>query len=411
MKIVDVCAFYTPAGGGVKTYVERKLAAGPLMGHDIVIIAPGAEDRVDQRGPHAKLVTLRAPHFPLDRNYFYFNDVDLLHAAITAESPDILEASSPWRSPSLVARWTGDAPRALIMHSDPLSAYAYRWFGRILERETIDRRFEWFWRHLRRLDAQYDSVICANSDLATRLIEGGLKKVVLNPMGVEQGIFDPKLRDEALRAELLAACGMGPDATLLLGVGRFAPEKRWPMVMDAVAMANTQHPVALVLMGGGRTQKRIARHAKTMPFVHLLAPVTERAALARILASGDALIHGCEAETFGMAAAEARASGLPLIAPDQGGVADQARHPGSQIFTANSATSAAEAITRFVANDPRAARALTVAAAPQVRTMDAHFADLFKHYETLRTAHVRKAAAPCVAASAKRSLDIQAHLA
>ena len=27
MRIVDVCAFYAPQGGGVKTYVERKLAA------------------------------------------------------------------------------------------------------------------------------------------------------------------------------------------------------------------------------------------------------------------------------------------------------------------------------------------------------------------------------------------------
>jgi alpha-1,6-mannosyltransferase len=32
MRIVDVCAFYTPEGGGVRTYVERKLAAAPRAG-------------------------------------------------------------------------------------------------------------------------------------------------------------------------------------------------------------------------------------------------------------------------------------------------------------------------------------------------------------------------------------------
>jgi hypothetical protein len=33
----------------------------------------------------------------------------------------------PWRSASTIADWPGNAPRALIMHADPLSAYAYRW--------------------------------------------------------------------------------------------------------------------------------------------------------------------------------------------------------------------------------------------------------------------------------------------
>ena len=28
MKIVEVCAFYAPQGGGVRTYVERKLSRG-----------------------------------------------------------------------------------------------------------------------------------------------------------------------------------------------------------------------------------------------------------------------------------------------------------------------------------------------------------------------------------------------
>ena len=35
MRIVDVCAFYSPHGGGVKTYVEQKMAMGPQFGHDI----------------------------------------------------------------------------------------------------------------------------------------------------------------------------------------------------------------------------------------------------------------------------------------------------------------------------------------------------------------------------------------
>ena len=40
MRIVDVCAFYSPHGGGVKTYVQHKMLAGPRLGHEIIILVP-----------------------------------------------------------------------------------------------------------------------------------------------------------------------------------------------------------------------------------------------------------------------------------------------------------------------------------------------------------------------------------
>ena len=53
MRIVDVAAFYTPYGGGVKTYIDRKMVAGPLSGHEIITIAPGPANMVEERGPNA----------------------------------------------------------------------------------------------------------------------------------------------------------------------------------------------------------------------------------------------------------------------------------------------------------------------------------------------------------------------
>lgn len=128
MKIVDVCAFYSPQGGGVRTYIEQKLRIGPQLGHEIVVIVPGEEHAIVERGPGASIVTLPSPRFPLDRKYGYFADEAALHAALDAQKPDVVEVSSPWRSPAMVARWQGNARRSLVMHADPLSAYAYRWF-------------------------------------------------------------------------------------------------------------------------------------------------------------------------------------------------------------------------------------------------------------------------------------------
>lgn len=221
LRILDVCAFYTPQGGGVRTYVHRKLAAAAAAGHEVIVLSPGQTDGWRELPGGGVLATLASPRLPIDRRYRYFGDEAALHRALDRWRPDVVEASSPWSSATKVARWRGQAARSLIMHADPMSAYAYRWFGRVASTATIDRRFEWFWRHLRRLDAVMDLVVCASADLASRLAAGGLKRTAVLPMGVEPGVFSPSHRDPQLRAQLLSRCALPASATLLLGVGRY----------------------------------------------------------------------------------------------------------------------------------------------------------------------------------------------
>src|SRR5436305_6101965 len=210
VKIVEVCAFYAPQGGGVRAYIERKLRAGPDAGHEIVVIVPGGENKDEQIRPGSRMVTIASPPFPLDRRYRYFDDEAALHAALDAERPDVVEVSSQWRSCAMVADWQGDAKRVLFMHSDPLSAYLYRWFGPIAGPEAIDAYFDLYWRYLRRLSHQFDCIVSASPSLSRRLTAGGVEKVATVPMGVEPGIFSPDHRDEKLRRDLLARCSLGP---------------------------------------------------------------------------------------------------------------------------------------------------------------------------------------------------------
>jgi alpha-1,6-mannosyltransferase len=379
MRIVDVCAFYAPEGGGVKTYVEHKLRAGAGAGHEVIILAPSERDGVIEVAGGNRIVMLSARRFPLDRRYHYFDDERSLHRMLDRLAPDIVEASSPWSSAAMVARWPGNAPRALIMHADPLSAYAYRWFGSVARRETIDRGFDWYWRHLRRLDQSFDIIVSACGSLSDRLRAGGLSHVANMPMGVEPGFFSPAHRNPALRARLLERCGLPDDATLFIGVGRHAPEKRWPMVIEAITSVGYERPVGLVLIGDGRERSRVCRAAANNPHIQLLAPTTDRAVLAELLASADALAHGSEAETFCMAAAEARASGLPVIAPDDGGASDHAHAGGGLTYRSGQAASLAEAIFRFL-DDAGAYRQKAAALAPSTMTMDDHFRVLFDSY-------------------------------
>jgi len=385
MRIVDVCAFYAPSGGGVRTYVEAKLKAAARFGHEVIVIAPGKRHEIVHRGPGAVFVTIPSPLLPVDRRYRYFNDERALHAELDAWRPDHVEASSPWSSATMVGRWQGTAARSLVMHSDPLAAYAYRWLGGVASTQTIDRWFDWFWRHLRGLGRMYDLVVCSNSHLSMRLHASGIRNSETLPMGVEPGVFSPRLRSSEVRKAALAALGLDPSAILLLGVGRFSAEKRWDMVMRAVAESSRRHDVGLLLVGDGRKRAKLELLADRLPHVAVMPPITHRGELARLLASGDALVHGCEAETFCMVAAEARASGIPLIVPDRGAALDHLVRGCGAVYRSARERSLERAIDRFIDRGPELQRA-AAARASRVRTMDEHFAELFARYEQITPA-------------------------
>jgi alpha-1,6-mannosyltransferase len=382
MRIVDVSAFYSPSGGGVRTYVDAKLRAAPRFGHEMIVIAPGEVHSVVRRGPGAYLVTIPAPQLPVDRRYRYFDDEALLYATLDSWQPDHVEASSPWSSATMVGRWPGAASRSLVMHSDPLAAYAYRWLGGIAPRRAVDRAFGWFWRHLRGLGHMFDSVICANTPLADRLSGGGVLNTETIPMGVEAGLFSPLLRSPELRRMALAGLGLPPNGVLLIGIGRFSAEKRWETVLRGAGECGRKLPIGLLLVGDGPRRQKLEMIAAQYGNVEILPHVGERQLLAQLLASSEALIHGCEAETFCLVAAEARASGVPLIVPDRGAAIDQLVSGAGTTYRAGHEASLEKAIARFVHRGVELQRAAAVRAS-RPRTMDEHFAELFARYESL----------------------------
>ena len=375
MRIVDVCGFYTPHGGGIRTYVEQKLAMAERFGQDVTILAPDAEYNIRELGPSARIVGLPSPRFPLDRKYFAFTEAAPIHAELDRLAPDFVEASSPWRSASIAMSWRPEVPKAFIMHSEPLSAHVYRWFERLASTEAVDRQFDWFWERLREFGRTFSAVICANSNLAERMRQGGVGHVFNVPMGVQPGVFGPENRDEALRAELLAECALGPEATLLVAAGRLANEKRVPMLVEAATLAGAERPIGLAIFGEGRAQAKIVRAIAGNPHIRLFKPVRDRARFAAILASADALLHGCEAETFGMTTAETRASGVPVIAPDRGGASDFADPP-----LQFAATETDDVVRAILALPDRFA---PYPLSRKVRSMEDHFAELFALYERI----------------------------
>ncbi|MFA6117387.1 MAG: glycosyltransferase [Sphingomonas sp.] len=383
MRIVDVNEFYSPTGGGVRTYIDRKMGIMSELGHELIVIAPGREDMVEERPGGGKIIYVKASRLIFDKNYGLFWDAAPVIKLLDDLKPDLVEASSPWRPAWIVGQWQGDAAKVFFMHNDNVAAYAMRWFEALAAPDRIERAFAWYSRYMGRFLDNYDAVVTNGPALEKRLKARGVRIDAAMPLGIERGHFSPGLRDEKLRAALLAQCDLPPEGHLLLGLGRHHPEKRWRLVIDAVERAGADLPVGLMLLGTGIESRAIEKRIAGSPHIRMFRPVYDRERLARIVASCDALIHGSEAEPFGLVASEAMAAGLPLIAPDTGGCAEIADPLCSELYTARDAQSAALAIHRLFERDPAILRRAAKVAAGKVRSDREHTIELMDYYAEL----------------------------
>jgi alpha-1,6-mannosyltransferase len=377
MRVVDVCGFYSPKGGGVRSYVEQKFHAARELGHELVVIAPGPQDRTELR-PGGRLVWIESPPMPFDAAYHRFDDPVPVWRAMDALRPDVVEGSSPWRGGWIAGHWPGAAARAFVFHQDFVLGYPQTLLGGMLAPETVDLLFEPWWARLRRLSARYDVTVTAGAWLARRLEAFGLNRPVAVPFGIEPGRFSPRLRDPELRRRTLEACGAPEDAALILAVGRLHPEKRPRTLIEgfAAARARSERPLALAIVGDGPSRGQVRRLSERTAGTRLLGPISDRRELARLYASADLLIHGSAAETYGLVVAEALASGLPVIVPDGGGAAELARHGGSRLYPPGDALALSEAILEMLGRR-HGRRAAPIPTSPE------HFEALFGLYGRL----------------------------
>jgi glycosyltransferase involved in cell wall biosynthesis len=120
------------------------------------------------------------------------------------------------------------------------------------------------------------------------------------------------------------AHGIADDTTVLVGVGRGAPSKRFDLAIDVAAAARFRGcDVDLVVIGPGEMPnlRERAQVAGISDHVHLLDS-RYGPDLAEAVGSADALISTSEYEGFGLTLVEGMACGLPVLAMRVGGVVD-----------------------------------------------------------------------------------------
>jgi alpha-1,6-mannosyltransferase len=391
MRIVDVNEFYAKRGGGVRNYVEAKFEAARRHGVELIVIAPGPEDKRENR-LGGSIVWVKSPPLPLDKRYYLLLRERAVHAILDSLAPDLSEGSSTWTGGWFVGSFRGPGAKTLVFHQDPVAVYGHTLFDRWLPRPAIDALAGPWWSYLRRLSHRFDATVVAGQWLADRLAHFGIKQPVAVPFGIHKQQFSPTRRDVSVRAGLLALCGVPEDGVLLAAASRHHPEKRLGTLFAALRRLNGKHQTrryGLAIFGDGPLRPWVEKQAANTPGAYVAGFIDDKAELASALASADVLLHGSAAETFGFVVSEAICSGLPLVVPDAGGAFEMASSRFAEVYRAGDSLACAAAVERLLARPRRElARALEKACVTRVWNIERHFAELFHFYAHL--AHGKK---------------------
>jgi len=169
--------------------------------------------------------------------------------------------------------------------------------------------------YLRKLHNRGQATLVPTHALARELESAGYQNLAVVSRGVDTELFNRGRRSEALRS----AWGVGPQSLIVGYVGRLAPEKNLPVVVDAFAAIRAKIPdVKLLFVGDGPMRGSLEASCPDAIF----AGMRTGSDLAAHFASADLFLFPSLTETFGNVTTEALASGLCVVAYDCAAAAD-----------------------------------------------------------------------------------------
>jgi len=178
----------------------------------------------------------------------------------------------------------------------------------------------------RRLVDSVDAVVVPSAGERRHLLNlyrAAAGKVHTIPCGVNMAQFQPADQDLARRK-----LNIDPAAAVLLFVGRFAPVKGLPTLLDAaVDLAAQQLPLCVVVVGGdGQTAeatRELERRADALGITSLLhlAGRIDHDRLPLYYNAADMVVLPSTYESFGLVTLESLACGTPVVATRVGGAA------------------------------------------------------------------------------------------
>jgi glycosyltransferase involved in cell wall biosynthesis len=296
--VTDVCL---PHVGGIEILVDDLARRQAAAGHEVVVLTgaagrhPDAPSAIEVARPIRRISLAR--HLAEIRARIGSGEFDVVHGHLSVFSPFTCAVSGH-------AARTG-IPLTLTVHS--------MWSGRTPVIRAVGGLVGW-----RTWPARWTAVGSAAALDVRRLLDPK-RDVAVVPNAVDTQWW---------RAAIAQARSLPDRPLTFVSVMRMVERKRPLALVRALHRARLQlpsdTPVRAILVGGGPLSARVAddiARRGMSSWVSMTGQVT-REQVRGIYARSDVYVAPADRESFGIAALEARAAGLALVAMRKGGVSD-----------------------------------------------------------------------------------------
>jgi glycosyltransferase involved in cell wall biosynthesis len=302
MKIAMVTETYPPEVNGVARTVNEMVEGLRRRGHSIALARP-RQSATETPFIDGNLVEwlgrgMAVPRYPQLK--FGLPAKRELVAQWSRWRPDVVHIATegPLGWSALAAAKELGAPVATDFHTN-FHTYSRHYGAGWLSRPVM--------AYLRHFHNRAGCTMVPTAELAAELRERGFRGLRVVGRGVDPEVFSPARRS----AELRARWGASERTPVALCVSRFAPEKNFPLVVQAFGAMRALRPDArLVLVGDGPMAEELRR--RNVGYV--IAGRLVNGELSAHYASADIFLFASLSETFGNVTLEAMASGLGTVA-------------------------------------------------------------------------------------------------
>ena len=321
MRVAIITENFLPKLDGVTRTLAILLEYLQANGHQALLLGP---DSGMQHYAGAELIGTAGVAFPFypELKFNFFRP--LFVRRLSEFSPDIIHLVDPvvLGAAGLVAARFLNKPLVSSYHTN-LATYCSH-FGFPLLTEPM-------WHYNRFIHNQCSLTFCPSPSTAAMLRSQGFQHLRIWPRGVDTTFFRPQRRSAALRSSWLRACKppmnrgtseaeeQSDDKLILLYVGRVSWEKNLRLLVQAYQGLDHRR-CHLVIVGDGPAYAEMQQLLADVPVT--FTGYLSGDALADAYASADIFTFPSRTETFGQAALEAMASGLPVVGLDAEGVCD-----------------------------------------------------------------------------------------
>lgn len=381
MRILDINNFYSPTGGGVRTYHDRKLDwVKQHPEHTAALVVPSTRFHREKYG---NTVRYEVPAIPLGRSgYRLIVTAGGLEKVIDDFKPELIEVGSVYVLPPLLKRALKgrSIPTVGFYHADYPDTYVQP-LARRLPDLVAGGLPEQARRHCGAAYSAMTATFGASDHVLSKLFQYGVRRLFKTPLGVDTSVFRP----DARRADFRTGLGILSDQVLISFVGRLAPEKGVELLVAAWPHVSDRERFVLLVAGHGPMADRIEVLAMSEPSVRRLPFLRSPGEVATLMASSDAVVLPGAFETFSLTALEALACGTSVIAPDSGGAGELVKLAGGSPFAAGDARALGAAMAAVTPRDS-ARSAVIRTRIERNYTWDAAFTRQFGYYQQVARA-------------------------